>query len=121
MPVVSVEVTKDALCLPPGVVEQLGLRPGERARLEIRHVPDAEAIRMAALRYACRRLGDAVGVEEPERDGEWWIVGLKVQGRKGTFGQLVLTDLGDVLLDRSTSRDELLCKLNAESPAPQAS
>src|SRR6266542_3998201 len=113
MPVVNVQVTEDGLQVPSELVEQLGLQPGQEARLEIRHAPGAEEIHNCALRYAWRRLGDAVGVNEPEWDGGFWRVELKVRGRTGTFGFLTLTPEGAVVTERSTSKEELLERLHA--------
>lgn len=82
---------------------------------------DGDAIRDRALHHAWRRLGDAVGVKEPYWDGEYWVVPLKVRGREGTFGQLVLSAGGEVQIDGSTSKQELLEKLDAErAGAPAA-
>jgi hypothetical protein len=108
MPVISVQVTPDGFHVPRELACQLGLRPGDEARLEIRRALDAGDVRRLALAYAWRRLGDAVGVEEPEWDGETWGVALKVRGRPDLSGRLFLTPEGDVLTDRSTTRAELL-------------
>jgi hypothetical protein len=90
------------------MVTQLGLKPGEEVRLEIRPAPDALAVRHAAIRHAWRRLGDAVGTGEPAWNGEVWTVPLWVKGHQGVFGQLVFSPEGEVLPDRSTTKEQLL-------------
>ena len=94
MPVVNVRVTEEGFHVPSELARQLGLRPGEEAPVEIRRAPDRDAVRQLALRYAWRRLGDAVGVEEPQWSGDGWIVSLKVRGHSGSVGRLLLTPEG---------------------------
>ena len=120
MPVICVRVTEDGFEVPSQLARELGLRPGEEARVEIRRAPDAETVRSAALRYAWRRLGDAVGVEEPEWNGEVWNVPLKVRGRVGVAGMLTLSPDGQVIPERSTRKGDLLEKIHAAGAAPQA-
>jgi hypothetical protein len=43
--VLEVLVTEDGLRLPEHVLTQLDLRPGDRARLEIHRLPDAQTVR----------------------------------------------------------------------------
>jgi hypothetical protein len=116
MPVISVRVTEDGFHVPYDLAQELGLRPGEEARLEVRRAPDALAIRNAALRYVWRRLGDAVGVEEPYWDGEFWNVPLVVRGHAGSPGRLLLTEQGEISAERSTTKAEILEALDAARP-----
>ena len=120
MAVVRVRVTEDGFQVPSELARQLGLEPGEEVTVQVRRAPDAEAVRNAALHYAWRRLGDAVGVEEPAWDGEVWTVPLKIRHQTGTFGQLVLSADGDVLVDRSTRKQDLIEALDARRSSPQA-
>jgi len=115
MAVVTVEVAEDGLRLSSDTIRELGLQPGQKARVEIRYLPDAQAIRHAAMRYAWRKLGDAVGIAEPVWDGEVWKAGLWVRGREGVFGELCLTEAGEVVIERSTSKQQLHEALHAAS------
>jgi hypothetical protein len=110
--VISVRVTESGFHVPQETAAELGLSPGEEARLEIRRVLDRDTIRNRALHYAWRRLGDAVGVEVPEWDGETWTVRLKVRGCSGDLGALVVSPDGEVLVNRSISKEALLERVN---------
>ena len=120
MTVISVRVTESGFHVPQETAAQLGLAPGEEARLEIRRVLDRDAIRNKALHYAWRRLGDAVGVEVPEWDGEVWTVALEVPNCVGPLGTLVVSPDGEVLVDRSTTKAELLERAHAACANPSA-
>lgn len=120
MPVIEIEVSEGGFHVPEDAVRQLGLQPGERARIEIRRAPDGPAISNIALRYACRKLGDAVGVGEAIWDREHWTVPLKVRGRDGWLGHLIVTEAGEIDIARSTTREELQEAADAASPLPPA-
>ncbi len=88
MAVVKVAVTEAGVQLPEEAPRELGLRPGEEVRLEIRRLPDVRAIQSAAKYCAWRKLGDAVGVGDPVWDGAAWAAPLRVRERDGVFGYL---------------------------------
>jgi len=115
MAVVSVQVTEHGFRLSEESVRELGLQPGEEVRLDIRRVADAQTVETSALRYIWRKLGDAVGVAPPVWNGNGWTVPLWVKGRQGTFGELVLSPAGEVLAERSTSKQQLLAALENDT------
>lgn len=120
MAVVSVRMTENGLQLPEEAVRELGLKPGDEANLEIRMLPDAQAIRHKAMYHCWRSLGDAVGAEPPIWDGDVWTVSLKVKGRSGTYGELTLTAQGDVIPERSSTKQDVLEALDATRTETQA-
>lgn len=115
MPIVSAKVTADGLTLVGDAITELGLGIGEDVRLEIRHAPDEQAIRRAAMRYAWRRLGDAVGIGEPRWVGDAWAAAVYVPGCSDPIGELVVSPDATVDEDASTSKEELLRSLHAAS------
>ena len=115
MALIMVRVTEGGLEISEAALQELGLRPGTEAQVEIRHIPGATEIRHAAMRYCWRKLGDAVGAELPTWDGETWSVLLKVKGHRGIFGRLVFSREGEVLVERSSTRQDLLDAVHAAS------
>ena len=83
--------------------------------VDIRKLPAAAAIRLAAMRHVLRHLGDAVVVGDPVWDGRTWVALLGIKGRSGTFGKLTLTEDGLIVEELSTTREELLEKLHASA------
>lgn len=118
MPIILVSVTDNGFHVSDELARQLGLEAGQTARIEIRKAPDSEAIRHAAMRHCWRRLGDAVGAGEPSWENGVWSVPLKVRGRTGTFGQLVLSEDGQIIPERSTSKQELRSRVDASGANP---
>jgi hypothetical protein len=120
MPVISVRVTQDGFQVSPEMASQLGLSPGEEARLEIRKIIDADAARDRALHFAWRSLGDALGVGEPAWTGEFWVVPLKLRSTPESVGQVAVSPDGEILTEQSTSRGEVLERVDAARPHPAA-
>ncbi len=107
MAAVTVPVTEAGITVPSAATELLGCRPGGWATVEIRPLPSSEELQDLALYYILHHLGDAVLVGEPAWTGDGWRLPLKVKGREGTFGHILLSPEGEVVEARSTSGVEL--------------
>jgi len=107
MAVMALRVTEDGIVIPSATIEHLGYRPGSWAAVEVHPLPSSEELQDRALYYILHHLGDAVYVGEPVREEDGWRLPLKVKGRRGTYGHLFLSLLGEVVESRSTSAAEL--------------
>jgi hypothetical protein len=108
VPTLAVPVTEEGITVPRATALALGLRAGHWARLEVEALPSSEELRASALRYVIHHLGDGVYPAEPVWIDDGWQLGLRVKGREGVYGHLVLTPEGEVVQHRSSTRSELL-------------
>jgi hypothetical protein len=113
MAVLSVRVTEEGVSVPEGVLRDLGLEPGDNALVEVRKAPDAATIAALAKHYAWRSLGDALGIGEPQWDGEVWRAPVFARGVDEAIGHLTLSAEGQVLAERSSDKKELLESFDA--------
>lgn len=120
MPVISITVTEDGFHVPGALARQLGLEPGQQARVAIRKAPDAADVQDRAKAYCWRFLGDAIGAGEPVWNGEFWTVPLLVRDRGTAIGRLLFTGEGDVVPERSSTKEQLLETLGAARSDPAA-
>ena len=72
--------------------------------------PDVQRYAMHGFAAAWRtgHFGDATTLGVPEQIGSYWYVPISIRGYEGEFGKIVLTQEGDVLQDKTTSRKQLL-------------
>ena len=72
--------------------------------------PDVQQYAMHgfAAEWVTGHLGDATTLGTPEQSGGYWHVPLGIRGYEGEFGEIILTQEGAVLQDRTTSRKQLL-------------
>ena len=68
------------------------------------------ALRGLARAWVSRNLGDAIALGEPEWTDSLWKVPLKLDGK--TIGLVALDRDGNILTERSSSRDELLDRVD---------
>ncbi len=61
-----------------------------------------------AAAWIGRHMGDATTLGTPKRDGEQWCVPIGVRGHGDDLGQIVLTLDGEVILEMTTTRSDLL-------------
>ena len=76
-------------------------------------LPDAEAVRRAGKSYCWRKLGDALGVELPVWQGDVWKADLLLRDHEGVVGHLIFSPEGQVIVERSSSKQEILEGLDA--------
>lgn len=122
MPTLTLPVTEHGVCIPSATAELLGCPRGGWVEVEVRALPSPEELRNKALRYAARRLGEAVFTDAPVWTGDGWRLPLRVRHHAATFGQVFISRDGEIDESRTTSRAELLEALDAQSPdhAPTA-
>lgn len=109
------------LQIPRAVLEESGIYEGMPVIIEpmagaLRIVPEeanAAAIRKAALRYLLHHVGDAVDVSPPRRVGSKWQVDVLLPHRQTVLGVLTHTGNGALLLEESTSQEEMIRKAHA--------
>lgn len=97
------------LQIPLFIVQRYGLQPGAEVVLELDAdeirilpaVPERTEIENRALRYLLTHLGDAATVKA-EKEGELWRVSVYGADGDDPVGQLVYSQRGELLLDRST-------------------
>jgi hypothetical protein len=83
-------------------------------------LPDAEVVRRAGMSYCWRKLGDALGVDLPIWDGEVWNADLLLREHVGVVGRLVFSRDGKVIVERSSTKQEILEGLDAQSAEDKA-
>jgi hypothetical protein len=74
---------------------------------------EAEAVRRSGKSYCWRKLGDALGVDLPVWNGDVWIADLLLRDHDGSVGRLVFSRDGEVIVERSSSKAEILEGLDA--------
>jgi hypothetical protein len=75
---------------------------------------DAEAVRRAGMSYCWRKLGDALGVDLPVWDGDVWNADLLLRDHAGVVGHLIFSRDGQVIVERSSTKQEILEGLDAQ-------
>jgi len=106
------------LQIPKAVLEESGICEGMPVLIEpvagaLRIVPEevnVGAIRKVALRYLLHHVGDAVDVSPPRRIGSKWQVDVTLPPRQTVLGVLTHTGDGVLLLEESTSPEEMIRK-----------
>lgn len=109
------EITEDGLRLPRQLLEELGYAAGGRvvisttaSGLTIRPAElTLDDVKSAAIRYLLREVGDMAGVGAPEESGDGWITPVLLKPEGTRIGQLYFDRFGSLLVDRSSSPDDL--------------
>lgn len=120
MATITLPMTEEGIVIPRSAANLLGLRLGDWAEVELHPLPSSHELRRKAIIYALHHLGDAVCVDDPVWVDDGWQLSLRVKGRAGSYGSIILSPKGEVVRARSTSRMELLQALNAEGTTASA-
>ena len=104
---VAVTVEEDGIRIPLDAIQHMGLRPGDATCLNVSIASEAEAIQRAGMVYCWHRLGDALGVSLPVKQGEVWISELRLRSLPEPVGRLIYSRDGAVLPERSSSKQEI--------------
>jgi hypothetical protein len=107
MSTVAVKVEEDGIRIPLDTVRDLGLEPGDLACLQLSVKSEAEPIQRAGMYYCWRKLGDALGVTMPVRQGDVWVSKLRMRDLPEPVGHLTYSADGSVLPERSSSKQEI--------------
>lgn len=102
---VILRATEGVLVVPSEVLAESG--PAEEFEVEITPLPGAEDIQLRALYYAGHKLGSAIGVEAPVREGEDWRVDLVSPDGRRVLGSLILDRYGEVDTSRSATYESV--------------
>ena len=113
MSLVSVKVEQDEVRIPLADLSDLGLRPGQTAHLHISVESEAERIRRAGMYFCWRKLGDALGVGLPVRQGDHWVSNLLMRDLPEPVGTLIYDLDGNVIPERSSSKQQLIETIDA--------
>jgi hypothetical protein len=104
---IAVKVEEDGIRIPLDAIQHLGLKPGDATCLNLSIASEAEAIQRAGMYYCWRKLGDALGVSLPIKQGDVWISELRLRSLPEPVGRLIYSADGAVLPDRSSSKQEI--------------
>ncbi|MBI3911097.1 MAG: hypothetical protein HY320_09215 [Armatimonadetes bacterium] len=107
MPKIVVRTTDEGLRIPADVLEQAGVEPGGLIELEFAVLPGPREIQKEALRHTIWHLGDAIRVGRPQWQAGEWVVDLWSVDRQERIGQLYLDAHGQVIQEKSTTRETL--------------
>jgi bifunctional DNA-binding transcriptional regulator/antitoxin component of YhaV-PrlF toxin-antitoxin module len=115
------EVSASGLEIPQSVLSDLGWRAGQQVCIRVRgnqitiaaSLSPAERIRGRALAYLGRYVGDATTVGPARRRGEYWEVPAYLSHADQPLGVLVFKDSGELVIDQSSSPEELVTAAHA--------
>ena len=87
-----------------------------RHRFEYKFIP--YAVLSQAIAWGRKNIGDAGLYGQPQSDGCLWRVALGVAGYGENLGRITLDMDGNILLDQTTTREELLKHIHDYSSVP---
>src|SRR5687768_506644 len=120
MSLVSVRVDQDGVRIPLADLADLGLTPGEVTQLRVSVESEAEAIRRNGMYYCWRKLGDALGVGLPVKRGDHWVSDLLMRDLPNPVGTLIYDLDGNVIAERSSSKQALSEAIDVARPSRSA-
>jgi hypothetical protein len=118
MSTLVLEKTESGVHLDPEQLRQAGFEPG--IPMQLVQLPGSESIINRALAHVIRRLGEGLGVGDPEWTGSEWRIDVLAPGGEHTLGHLYLDAFGTVDTNRSLSYEQLLEIADAARPAGKA-
>jgi hypothetical protein len=104
---IIVRSASDGVHLSAEVLSEAGIEPGAVVELEMAPLPDAGEIGARALRFTTWKLGDAIGVGQPQWVDGGWKVALYAPGGTRRIGDLYLDSRGEVILEKSSTYESV--------------
>jgi hypothetical protein len=87
--------------------DALGQGEAEEFEVEITPLPAPRDIQLRALYYVGHKLGSALGVDAPVREGELWRVDVITPDRERVLGSVYLDRYGELLKERSATYESV--------------
>jgi hypothetical protein len=112
------EARDDGIHVDAASLQSFGVTSGQR--FEIVPLPDSTRITYFALKFVARKLGDAIGVEQPVWNGSEWKVRLIAPDEETDLGQLVLNAQGQVIEELSATYESVRATFNVASTPHKA-
>lgn len=107
MATLTLNATGEEVTLSPEALREAGVKNGGPFRVEITPLPDAETIRMRALAYCVRKLGDALGARVPRWAGSEWVVDLKHKCDPNFHAQVFFNADGELIESKSATYESV--------------
>jgi hypothetical protein len=102
---VIVRATDEGLIVPRDALGEGG--EAEEFEIEITPLPGPREIQLRALAYVGRKLGSALGVEAPVREGDLWRVDVIAPDRERVLGSVYLDRRGELLPEPSATYESV--------------
>jgi hypothetical protein len=117
---VIAQFTSEGVHLSPEELRQAGMEQGALLEIAVKPLPGPREIVARALRYCARKIGDAIGVGEPQWTGNEWEAPLYAPGGEVRIGILYLDAEGEVIGSKAPTQEALLEAWNAARSAVPA-
>jgi len=90
----------------------------QQVQVEVEKLLRTFALRYYAGLWVSKRMGDAVFLQAPEPQGDYWCVSLGVVNYQESVGQVILDSEGHIIEEQSTTRQQLLERLHGQPFSP---